>query len=145
MRSVEVNIDIKVKPEKIIRAFTDPEMLLGWWGVERSLIELRQGGAYTLAWKITEDGFGFVSSGTIKEYQPARILEIENMVYLNPERSILGLMSLVIKAQEKDGITELFVRQGGYKEGQDWDWYYLAVKDAWPSAVKILKDYLEKE
>ena len=49
MRRVESDIEIIVSPEKAIRAFTDPALLKSWWGVEKSLLELKPGGIYTLA------------------------------------------------------------------------------------------------
>lgn len=48
MKTVECKIEIKTTPETIIRAFTDTEMLKGWRSVEKSFIELKPGGIYTL-------------------------------------------------------------------------------------------------
>jgi len=53
-------------------------------------------------------------------------------------------MSLSIFAKPKDGSTELYICQDGYQKGGDWDWYYEAVVQAWPKALEIIKDYLEK-
>jgi uncharacterized protein YndB with AHSA1/START domain len=36
MRIVVANIEINVSSQKIVQAFTDAELLKGWWGVERS-------------------------------------------------------------------------------------------------------------
>jgi len=145
MKKVEAAIEIKTTPANVIRAFTDINMLRDWWSVERALIETRSGGVYTLAWNISDKGFGYISSGTIKRYQPENLLEIENFVYLNPERSILGPMTLTVKTTEKEGGTELYLCQDGYQEGTDWDWYYEAVKKAWPAVLLTLKGYLEKK
>jgi uncharacterized protein YndB with AHSA1/START domain len=57
MRHVKSQIEIAVLPEKVILAFTDKELLKGWWGVERSLIELKQGGIYTPAWGDIRAGY----------------------------------------------------------------------------------------
>ena len=144
MKKVEVTTSINNSPANIIGAFMDPDMLREWWGVERSLIEKRPNGLYTLAWNIGEQGFGYVSSGIIKEYRPESSLIIENFVYMNPERPFLGPMALTIEAKDKGGKTELYLCQDGYREGEDWDWYYNAVKQAWPAVVQNLKDFLEK-
>ena len=147
MRKVETTTEIKANPETIIAAFTDPELLRGWWGVERCIVEPQTGGLYTLAWKITENGFGFVSSGTVTAYQQDKLLVVENMVYLNPERPILGPMALRVLANPtEDGTgTELYLCQDGYQDGPDWDWYYAAVVDAWPKALQTLKKFLEEK
>lgn len=145
MRKVEVTIEISTSPAKVIAAFTDPGMLRDWWSVERTLIDKKPGGVYTLAWNITDKGFGFVSTGVIREYQPNSKLIIDNFTYLNPEKSILGPMTLTIKAQPKGDKTEFYLCQDGYQDGSDWDWYYNAVSQAWPTVADTLKNYLEKE
>ena len=144
MRKVEVTIEIDTVPERIIQAFTEYDMLHEWWSVERALIQKRRNGIYTLAWNITDRGFGFVSSGTIRKYNARKLLEINNFVYLNPERPILGPMSLTVKAKQKNALTELYLCQDGYLDGDDWDWFYDSVKEAWPVVLNTLKEYLEK-
>ncbi len=144
MRKVEVTTNIDATPATIIAAFTDTEMLRDWWSVERTLIDKRPGGLYTLAWNISEKGLGFVSTGIIKEYQPDSILIVDNFVYINPDKSFLGPMTLTITAKERSEMTEFYLCQDGYQNGTDWDWYYVAVNQAWPTVVQTLKDYLEK-
>jgi len=144
MKKVEVTINIRAKPERIISAFTDAKKLLDWWGVERSLIETKPGGLYTLAWNISNKGFGYVSTGIISEYQRDQKLVIEKLVYLNPERSVLGPMKLIVEAKEKNDGSELYLCQDGYRESGDWDGYYEAVHQAWPVVAKELKKYLEE-
>lgn len=118
-------------------------MLHAWWDVERTLIDKRVGGLYTLAWKISDSGFGFISSGIIKNYEPESILEIDNFIYLNPDISILGPMKLSLCAKQKGIGTEFYLCQDGYQEGGDWDWYYEAVYQAWPIVAEKLRRYLE--
>lgn len=144
MRKVEVTTDIQATPSEIIAAFTETKMLREWWHVERSLIDKRPGGLYTLTWNISDKGFGFVSTGVIKEYQENSKLVVENFVYLNPEKSFLGPMILTIEAKEKPNTTSFYLCQDGYQQGADWDWYYEAVRQAWPQVVQKLKDYLEE-
>ena len=141
---VTAEISIQSTAKEVLSCFYDPTHLKGWWGVERSLIELKNGGLYSLAWEISDKGFKYVSSGTISQFEEGLILELENMVYFNPEKSILGPMKMsfeVFDVSEQE--TLLKVKQDGYQEGGDWDWYYAAVKDAWPKALEFLKSYLE--
>ena len=144
MKKVEVILEIHTIPSRVIEAFTIDAMLRAWWDVERTLIEKRIGGSYTLAWNITDKGFGFVSTGIIKNYIPDSVLEVDNFIYLNPGISILGPMKLTVHAKEKGNGTELYVCQDGYQTGRDWDWYYNAVQEAWPAVLNKLKEYLEK-
>jgi uncharacterized protein YndB with AHSA1/START domain len=143
MRSVEALVIIRAKPIEVINAFVDHEHLKAWWGVERSLVEARPGGVWALAWEISEAGMKYVSSGTLHDYEAGEYLRIDNLVYLNPERQILGPLTLEIFADEiRDG-TKVRVIQSGYQSGNDWDWYYDAVVQAWPYALELLKKYLE--
>ena len=145
MRLVAASIEINARPEKILPAFLNQEHLKVWWGVERSLIEPKAGGVYTLAWNISEQGIKFISTGVIEELIPGEYLMIKNFVYLNPEKKILGPMELEIDLIETgDNLTKVGVIQSGYKYGGDWDWYYDAVVKAWPQTLELLKNYLEK-
>lgn len=121
----------------------DFDMLNGWWGVEKALVEKREGGMYALVWDISESGFRYVATGIIKSYKADAILEIENYTYLNLNMPIMGPMGLIIEAIVKNNQTELTVTQTGYQSGGDWGWYYDAVKQAWPDVLASLKEYLE--
>ena len=144
MRKVEATINIRSSPEMVIQAFVEQEMLKAWWGVERSLIAKRIGGTYTLAWRIDDNGFGFVSTGVIGDLDPSRQLIVDEFVYLNPARPILGPMRLTVRALRNGDETTVLLVQEGYQEGDDWDWYYDSVRVAWPMALAELKMYLEK-
>lgn len=144
MREVVVKIAIETAPKNVISAFTDPVMLNDWWSVEKIFIEKKQGGIYTLSWKVSEHGLGYVSTGIIKNYDPNSELVIHDFIYLSTEKPFLGPMTLTIRAKEKNGATEVYLCQAGYQKGKDWNWYYDAVKEAWPNVMLTLKNYLEK-
>lgn len=144
MKTVDLHLDIRTPPDRVIQAFLDPRMLADWWQVERCLVQPKVNGLYTLTWQVRDAGFGYVSSGLIEQYDPSGILVIGNFVYLNPEYSILGPMRLRVQATRREDHSEVFIRQSGYQAHGDWLWYYEAVKQAWPMAGKTLKDYLEQ-
>jgi uncharacterized protein YndB with AHSA1/START domain len=145
MRNVEANIETNVSAEKVILAFTDAELLRGWWGVEKTLIELKPGGVYTLAWAISGQGIKYISTGIIKEYDPYGLMHIEKYSYLNPERSFLGPQELTVKAIANGNGSRVYLTQGLYPENTnaDWDWFYEAVVNAWPQVLQSLKKFLE--
>lgn len=144
MKSVRSSVDLPVAPELALEMFLNLTHMQNWWGVERGLVELKVGGCWTVAWQISDKGFGYVSTGIISEYEPVSKLKIDNMVYLNPEKPLLGPMTLEINVKPENGGTLLTVEQSGYREGEDWEWYYNAVVDGWPYALNLLKDYAEK-
>lgn len=124
--------------------FTEFKHLRNWWSVERALIDLRNGGVYTLVWGISAEGMNYVSTGIIGEYLDDRQLRIDQWLYLNPQRQILGPMELSIMTTPENEKTKLTIVQSGYRQGDDWDWYYEAVKKAWPQLITLIKDYAEK-
>lgn len=145
MKKVETIIQIQCSPEDVIHAFTDGVQLNGWWGVERALVEKRPGGVYALSWEISEQGIKYLSTGVIRDYLPQYLIHIEKMMYFNPEKQILGPMELIVHASPKNDGAEVTITQLGYQSGDDWDWYYKAVQEAWPKAAQTLKAYLENE
>ncbi len=144
MRKVEASILIHQPASKVFDAFTETALLRGWWGVERCLVEKRQGGIYSLAWDISEKGFHYISTGVITVYKPAQELLIDHFVYFNPGKQILGPTYLFVKLETNgDHQTKLQLVQGGYQLGGDWDWFYDSVKEAWPKVLENLKKFLE--
>jgi len=144
MRKVEAEINIHQQAPVVFNAFTEPSLLKEWWGVERCLVEKKQGGLYSLAWGISNQGILYVSTGIITVFIPDRELMVDHFVYFNPEKPILGPTWLRIKLQKDHDYTLLQLTQGGYQDGTEWDWFYDSVKDAWPKVLKTLKEYLEE-
>jgi len=145
MRSVESSIRISVRPEKVLDAFLQIEHLRGWWGVDRCLVEPKAGGVWACAWERSNAGYKYVGTGIIARYEKGRSLRIEKMTYFNPDHPILGPLTLTITVGVIGGNSLVSVLQDGYGRGADWDWYYEAVVDSWPTALKMLKEYLEKK
>ena len=143
MRKVEASIIINTTPERVFNSWINAKELKSWWGVERSLVEKKQGGLYSLTWGISEKGFQYISTGLITVFKPGRHLLIDHFVYFNPDKQILGPTYLDIKLSDKPDGTEIKLTQGGYQAEGDWNWYHDAVQAAWPNALKMLKDYLE--
>ena len=144
MRIVESSILIHCKAERVIASFLEEEDLKGWWGVQRCLVDKKVHGSWALAWEISSAGIKYISTGIITTYQPASHLIISNLAYFNPDRQILGPMQLELLAEQtQPHETKLKLIQSGYQYGGDWDWYYEAVVNAWPVALRVLKNYLE--
>ncbi len=81
----------------------------------------------------------------VKSILPGKRLRLEPLVYFNAERAVLGPMRLSISVRERGGKTRVSVRQDGYGEGPDWDWYYQAVVQGWKDTLANLKEYLESQ
>ena len=106
-------------------------------------MEPRKGGIGARAWGEPGQGYRYVVSGVVKSLKPAKRLKLDPLVYFNWERPVLGPMRLRIPGRGKEGLTRVSVRQDGYGDGPDWDWYYEAVVKGWRDALANLKEFLE--
>jgi len=143
MRTVEATAQIATTRERAIQAFLQLDALRDWWHVDRGLVAPCEGGIWAFAWERSEHGFKYVITGRITALDPARRLVISDMLYFNPERPVLGPMSLTVEAVPFENGCRLTVRQEVTGEGGDWDWYYKVLNWAWPEVLKELKEYLE--
>jgi uncharacterized protein YndB with AHSA1/START domain len=142
-RRVARSIQIQASPEQVLRGFLDVEQLKPWWGIAQGLVEERKGGVWALAWGEAGQGYKYVVTGVLKSFQAGKRVRIEPLLYLNPERTVLGPMRLAISVREKAGKTRISVRQDGFGEGPEWDWYYEAVVKGWKESLRNLKEFIE--
>ncbi len=145
MRTVEASIRTSASPQDVLAAFLGIEHLKNWWGVDRCLIQVREGGIWACAWERSEAGFRYAGTGIIARYVEEESLRIEKMIYFNADHAILGPLNLTVTVGRISGQTQVSVLQDGYGRGTDWDWYYESVADSWPRVLKALKEYLERK
>jgi uncharacterized protein YndB with AHSA1/START domain len=142
-RRVSRSTTIRASAARVLEAFLDPELMKQWWGATRARVEPRRGGIWAAAWGEPGQGYRYVVSGVVKSLKPAKRLTLDPLVYFNFERPVLGPMRLLVSLRERGGLTHVAVRQEGYGEGPDWDWYYQAVVKGWKDALANLKEFLE--
>ncbi len=144
MKAIFSELSINAPAKKVVAAFLDIRAMREWWGIERGLVEPRSGGVWALTWDRSESGFRYINTAIVAAYRPGELLHLQKLLYLNPDRVVLGPMELRIWAEEHSNYTNLTVQQDGFGEGDDWAWYYDTVHRAWPVALKLLKRYLEE-
>lgn len=143
-RKVSRSVQIAASPERVLKAFLDPEEIKKWWGATRALVEPRKGGVWAAAWGEAGQGYLYVVTGVLKSLQPGKRLRLDPLVYFSYKSEVLGPMRLSISVKEKAGKTRVSVRQDGYGTGPDWDWYYQSVFSGWKDTLGSLKQYLEE-
>ena len=143
MRTVETRIHVAATPDAALNAFLELEAMRKWWHVDRGLVDPREGGVWAFAWERSEHGFKYVITGRIASLQPGHRLMITEMLYFNPDRPVFGPMTLTVEVSPAGSGCELTIRQDGYEDGPDWDWYYRVVSWAWPEVAKDIKQFLE--
>ena len=144
MREVKGEMEIECAPEAVTAAFTDVQGMMQWWGVKHGLVDARKGGVWSCTWAVPVEGFGFVIlSGRIRRLRPGEHLHIEDLLYFNKERPVLGPMRILLDVEATARGSHLKVGQDGYGNDRDWDWYYDLVVQNWPKALQRLKAHLE--
>lgn len=145
MRAVRNDINIAAPAGRVVQAFLEVDAMRRWWGVASGLVIPRAGGVWSCSWDVSVDGFGFVVlAGRIQHLQPETLLDIDNLVYLNRHRAVLGPMTLSLQVHEHRGESRVTVVQGDYGTGEDWDWYFGLVQENWPKALESLRLWLER-
>lgn len=133
-------------PKDILNMFLDEKRLKQWWNVEQCFVEEKDGGVYVLVWQVGSKSYGFVTTGIIEKYSKDSILVIDKLMSLNPRKGLFGPMRLTLKVtyNEPKKTTNLSLLQEGYQYGEEWDWYYNAVKNVWPELLIKIKELLEE-
>lgn len=145
LKSVQSEVKINASPQRVLEALVQPQDLTSWWGVHDSYVQPKDGGQYTLAWKKEGDSFQYVSTGRIECYIPGSLLYLDNLMYLNPERPILGPFSIAYTVLGDENSTTLSVSQEGYEEDDPHhDWLYSESQSGWRQALDMLKQHLEE-
>lgn len=143
-KAITTQVRIKADAKDIVDALIASDKLKLWWGVTSSFIEQRDGGLYTLTWLHSKMGIKFITTGRINLYNKRSHLYLEDVLYLNYERPILGPFKIKFDVESKSSYSILTVVQSGYKKGKHWDWYYEKSLEGWGEALFLLKKYLEK-
>jgi len=141
-RYVRVEMDIVAPPERVVGAFLDVEALRAWWGVEKGLVEPREGGVWALAWGVTPGGIASAAVGVVERVEE-RELVIGHVVFLSAERPFLGPTRIRVSVRKKSDVSSVALTEEGYGEGPEWERTLAESRQGWPSALRELKTWLE--
>src|SRR5262245_11802135 len=142
-RVAEACTTISAPPPRVLEQFLSVPAMCEWWGAARGLVDPQPGGAWAMAWEASPDGYRHISTGIVAAFHPGERLVLDRFLYFHPGRPVLGPMRIEIFAEWLEMGTLLRVRQEGFGEGADWDWYYAAVMKGWPAALEAAKRSLE--
>ncbi len=142
-RFILSSIRIRSQASQIIDALINLDKLKQWWGVDGGIIEPKDGGIYCTTWLKSNHGVKFVSTGRIKLLDKNAYLHLEDMIYINSEKGILGPYDIQYDLESSETYCLLSVKQSGFKKLKSELWYYEAVEKGWPEALVMLKKYLE--
>lgn len=132
---------IDAPPERVYRAFTEPDEVTAWWGVPGAYettdaeIDLRVGGSYRFSGTSARSGT-FEVRGEYRELDPPR-----RLVYTwtpgwddGADRSVVA-----ITLEERDGGTVLTLEHTGFRTASARDEH----DQGWPAVMAALRTHVE--
>jgi len=150
--SLDLSVVIDASPERVLKAFFDPDALRKWWQVARSVTSPRPLGPFVVEWQPTEyrdemfGRLGGVFRGTVMQIHPGRGFFVADAFWLPPDSDPVGPMALDVTCnlvgEPKLG-TMLRVSQTGCDDSRRWHHYYEVIANGWERALVSLKSLLE--
>jgi uncharacterized protein YndB with AHSA1/START domain len=157
---LDISAVIGAPPQRVLKAFFEPDALHAWWQVAHAVTAPRVLGPYAVAWETTEfrdevlGRLGGIFRGTVMQFQADRGFFVADVFWLPPDGEPIGPMAFEVvcspaAANGKNGTagapgTHIRVTQQGYEESERWRRYYEVIADGWERALRSLKALLEK-
>jgi uncharacterized protein YndB with AHSA1/START domain len=151
---LDVSAVIGAPPQRVLKAFFEPEALHAWWQVAHAVTTPRVLGPYAVAWETTEfrddvlGRLGGVFRGTVMQFQADHGFFVADVFWLPPDGEPIGPMAFEVVCTPAGGdggwaATHVHVTQRGYEEGARWRRYYEIIGFGWERALASLKSLLE--
>jgi uncharacterized protein YndB with AHSA1/START domain len=151
---LDISAVIDAPPQRIVKAFFEPQALTAWWEVAHAVTTPRVLGPYAVAWHTTEfrdavlGRLGGVLRGTVMQYQADRGFFVADVFWLPPDGDPIGPMAFTVACAPAAGSlsprTEVRVTQQGFEDSERWRRYYEVIGLGWTRALASLKALLEK-
>ncbi len=150
--SLDVSARIAAPLNLVLRAFFDPDALIAWWNVRRSVTLPRALGPYAVEWDPTLDRdevlgrLGGVFRGTVVHYNAGGGFFVGDAFWLPPDGDPIGPMAFEVTCTpaENGAATDVRVSQRGFEESERWRRYYEIVEPGWQRALASMRSLLEK-
>jgi len=154
---LDISAVIDAPPQRVLKAFFEPDALHAWWQVAHAVTTPRVLGPYAVAWQTTEfrdeilGRLGGVLRGTVMQFQAERGFFVADVFWLPPDGDPIGPMAFEVvctpavpNGTSEGPATHLRITQQGYEESERWRRYYEVIGDGWERALAALKALLEK-
>lgn len=132
-RRVDVSIRVAATPERLWRAFTDPDDLSRWF-TDRARGEVVEGGTITWIFDAMEMEIPY----------PVAVAEPNRRMVLAGEAPDRGPFALEVVLEAEGGDTVVRLVNSGFLDSAEWDDEYRGIDSGWRLALALLKHYVEQ-
>lgn len=124
----------------VFQAWTEPERLIEWWGPKGFTtpsfeLDLRPGGAWRAHMR-SQEGKDYIHYGVLREIVPPERLVLTFVWEDDPDHEML----VTVTFAERDGRTEMTLRQGPFKAADE----RTSHEEGWAESLDYLAAYLAK-
>jgi uncharacterized protein YndB with AHSA1/START domain len=130
-RTIRKEVFIAAAPERVFRAFLEPEQLQRWFAAQATLDE-RIGGKFNYRWASGEG-----VDGVIVDLVPSRLLVMDW-----DEGEGKGDTRLTVELIPDGDGTRLVLTNSGFGAGEDWDSLYDGVDSGWRDLLQALNTWI---
>jgi uncharacterized protein YndB with AHSA1/START domain len=150
---LDASIVISAPPNRILKAFFEPDALNAWCQVKHAVTLPRVLGPYAITWPVTEfrdevlGRLGGVFRGTVMQFQAGHGFFVADVYFLPPDGDPIGPMAFEVTCAPSGNdntSTRVHVSQRGFEENPRWRRYYEVISLGWEHSLSSLKALLEK-
>jgi uncharacterized protein YndB with AHSA1/START domain len=150
---LDASVVIAAPPNRILKAFFEPDALSTWCQVTHAVTLPRVLGPYAVTWPTTEfrddllGRLGGVFRGTVMQFQPGHGFFVADAYFFPPDSDPIGPMAFEVTCtpvSDDNRSTRVGVSQRGFEENARWRRYYEVITVGWNHSLAALKALLEK-
>ncbi len=134
-------------PERVFALLHTPSAIRRWWSAARAIVIPERGGLWTATWGDDEDDPDYVSSATIRAFDPPRRLVLGDYRYrakTGPLPFEADFVTEFLVTPHEDGAM-LRVTQDGFPAGPEADDFYAGCEKGWRDTFAGIREYLGEE
>ncbi len=133
-----------VSAERLFALLHTPSAIRGWWGVNRAIVIPERGGIWVAAWGSEEDTPDYITTATIKEFDPPRRLVLGDYRYFAKTGPLPFqadfLTEFTVEARHQGAL--LRVIQDGFPADSVADAFYAGCQKGWFDTFQGIRRFL---
>lgn len=136
-----------VNASKLFDALLRPSAIQVWWQANRAMVLPEPGGLWAVAWGENEDDPDFITTATIREYEPGRRVVLSDYRYRAKSGPLPFQADFVTSftVEPSASGSVLSVLQTGFPTGPEADEFHAGCLKGWKDTFANLRAYLEEQ